>query len=751
VTVTGSAGGPWTVTFAGTHNGLNVPRMDGDAARLTSGTSIRTIEYVYDAASQITSASDPDSSYAYTYDNLGRVTKVDNNGTANTPRVELSATYDAHGNRTSLAAKLAGTDDFKTNYTFDALHRMTRIEQTGQSGGNTVAEKRIDLAYNAAGLFTEIVRYKDTDGGSANEVATAGYSYDALGRITGLSYKKGGNNLFTAYAWTYDRMNRVTQLSGQDGTSDYSYDSTSQLTATDHSFQTDESYTYDANGNRTMTGYTTGTNNRLTNDGTHSYQYDDEGNRKTRTKTSTGEKTEYTWDHRNRLTSVIEKNSSGDIVKQTDYTYDVYDRRLSKSIDADGAGPGAATVQRFVYYGHHIVMEFDGNNAGDLTHRYLHGPVIDQILADEEVTSLTQAGTMRWPLADNLGTVRDLVDSSATVLNHLKYDAYGKVTSESNAAVDFLFAFTGRERDEETGLQFNRARYYDPAVGRWISEDPIGFAAGDANLIRYVNNAPGNSSDPFGLQEQPLTPRSEPPKIEIIAPLEINDPTNPATIDLFIENFQNSILASQAEWQEAIENAAWDQTATDLTDDVIISGMQQSLFSAGWNALDPSLTISTQQMQDWINEVIGEDNQDLVFGGLFGAALAYYFTDPLGETGREELEQEIRDLPFGNSVADALSDLDLQILLEAAGIQTSQSYFDGVLSTNQEWSYNVFENQITVEFGASANMQNWIRPTEGVFVGPYVQGTVIFPGGERPQFRLDPTETGVGIKIEINR
>jgi hypothetical protein len=99
-----------------------------------------------------------------------------------------------------------------------------------------------------------------------------------------------------------------------------------------------------------------------------------------------------------------------------------------------------------------------GNNAGDLTHRYLHGPVIDQILADEEVTSLTQAGTMRWPLADNLGTVRDLVDSSATVLNHLMYDAYGKVTNESNAAVEFLFAFTGRERDEETGLRFNRAR-----------------------------------------------------------------------------------------------------------------------------------------------------------------------------------------------------------------------------------------------------------------------------------------------------
>jgi RHS repeat-associated protein len=75
------------------------------------------------------------------------------------------------------------------------------------------------------------------------------------------------------------------------------------------------------------------------------------------------------------------------------------------------------------------------------------------------------------------------------------------VTSETSAAVDFLFAFTGRERDEESGLQFNRARCYDPGVGRWISEDPIGFAAGDANLSRYVGNYPSIVSDAFGLAD----------------------------------------------------------------------------------------------------------------------------------------------------------------------------------------------------------------------------------------------------------
>ncbi|GIW93882.1 MAG: hypothetical protein KatS3mg110_1923 [Pirellulaceae bacterium] len=84
------------------------------------------------------------------------------------------------------------------------------------------------------------------------------------------------------------------------------------------------------------------------------------------------------------------------------------------------------------------------------------------------------------------------------MVNHLRYEAFGRITSETNAAVDFLFAFTGRERDEESGLFYYRARYYDPAVGRFISEDPLGFAAGDGNLARYVKNSPPQYRDSTG-------------------------------------------------------------------------------------------------------------------------------------------------------------------------------------------------------------------------------------------------------------
>ncbi len=90
---------------------------------------------------------------------------------------------------------------------------------------------------------------------------------------------------------------------------------------------------------------------------------------------------------------------------------------------------------------------------------------------------------------------------STTVVNKIDYDSFGNVVSETNAAVDHIFGFTGRERDEESDLYYYRARYYDPRLAQFISEDPIGFEAGDANTRRYVGNDPVNRVDPSGLEE----------------------------------------------------------------------------------------------------------------------------------------------------------------------------------------------------------------------------------------------------------
>jgi hypothetical protein len=141
-------------------------------------------------------------------------------------------------------------------------------------------------------------------------------------------------------------------------------------------------------------------NNRLLSDGTHTYTYDFEGNRTKKTVTATGEATEYEWDHRNRLVRVTHLDSVGDPVQTLDYVYDVLDRRIGKT-DTPGVGPGY--TERYVYDGEHLALKF-GSSA--LANRYLHGPVIDQILADEQVSSLSSPGDVLWPLVDNLRAVQ---------------------------------------------------------------------------------------------------------------------------------------------------------------------------------------------------------------------------------------------------------------------------------------------------------------------------------------------------------
>ncbi|MEI6352251.1 MAG: RHS repeat-associated core domain-containing protein, partial [Verrucomicrobiota bacterium] len=84
------------------------------------------------------------------------------------------------------------------------------------------------------------------------------------------------------------------------------------------------------------------------------------------------------------------------------------------------------------------------------------------------------------------------------VVEHRQYDSFGKVLART-ANVGVAFGYTGRPIDEKTGLSDDRARFYDPGVGRFINEDPSGFKGGDTNLFRYVGNDPLDRVDPSGL------------------------------------------------------------------------------------------------------------------------------------------------------------------------------------------------------------------------------------------------------------
>ena len=165
------------------------------------------------------------------------------------------------------------------------------------------------------------------------------------------------------------------------------------------------------------------------------------------------------------------------------YTYDPLDRRIG--IQDNG-------IQTWVVWDSPQPYA-DFNGSGTLQERYLYGPAVDEVLARTD-----SVGTTSWYLTDREGSIRNLADSSGTVTGTITYDGFGKVLS-SSGAVD-RFGYTGREYDPTTGLQYNRERYYDAALGRWTQEDKIGFAGRDPNLERYVGNSPTNASDPSGLE-----------------------------------------------------------------------------------------------------------------------------------------------------------------------------------------------------------------------------------------------------------
>jgi RHS repeat-associated protein len=193
------------------------------------------------------------------------------------------------------------------------------------------------------------------------------------------------------------------------------------------------------------------------------------------------------------------------------YNYDAQDRRIQRAHDANGTAAGGVTSQYFVYDGADLSMTF--GSAGELTHRYLYGPQVDQVLVDEVFAEGTGgqrvSDDVLWLLADHQGSIRNVVDADGVLRNRIEYDSFGNILEEgvpqpegggsSVEAIDQLFYYTGQERDAATGWQLHGQRWYMPETGRYASEDPV---AADVNLYRYAHNNPVLYTDPTGLYTQ---------------------------------------------------------------------------------------------------------------------------------------------------------------------------------------------------------------------------------------------------------
>jgi RHS repeat-associated protein len=224
--------------------------------------------------------------------------------------------------------------------------------------------------------------------------------------------------------------------------------------------------------------------------------FDAQGNQVEKQSVSTSDTWLYGYDTLNRLTSVTEKSNGTTVNFAVTYTYDVQNNLVQESTWTSGVG---TVVTRFDYDGTNVWAQTDGSN--NLLVRYTWGPGTNQILT-RTTASGANAGVEAY-FTDRLGSVVDIQNwATGALVDHSSYTGYG-VRTDSNAGVGDGYGYTGVWSDSNTGLQWNNARWYDPKQGRWISEDPIGFAGGQSNLSQYVGNDPMNLTDPSGLAPAP--------------------------------------------------------------------------------------------------------------------------------------------------------------------------------------------------------------------------------------------------------
>jgi RHS repeat-associated protein len=522
-------------------------------SRLTSLTDPRGFStlYNYDPLNRVTSITDAQSGVtgfgydpngnlltvtdaknqttSYTYDNMDRLaTRMD-------PLTrQESYTYDFNGNLLTFTDRKNQVSTF----TYDALNR--RINSTyadssatvmsyDQAGRLAAAEDstagRIEFSYDILDRLTQELTPQGTvaygydvlgrrTSMTANGQASTSYGYDDASRLTAV------NQGTQTVGLGYDNAGHRTSLTYPNGVNTvYSYDNASRLTNITHqgpSALIDSlTYNYDTAGNRISTTRANGTATDLPqavqaaydaaneeiqfNNATPNLTYDANGN--LTSQADVNGTTTYTWDARNRLISI-----SGPSVSAS-FEYDALGRRTSKTING--------TTTEYQYDGNDIIAEIGGDAVGATYLRSLNidEPFIRQGNADE------------YYHTDALGSILALSDQTGTVQSTYQYEAFGETTISGTSTNPFQY--TGRENDD-TGLYYNRARYYSSTLKRFLSEDLLSIedlqilrqsttlnhlivASGDIfyqsylrdpkhfNSYSYVQNSPVLFKDPNGL------------------------------------------------------------------------------------------------------------------------------------------------------------------------------------------------------------------------------------------------------------
>ncbi|MEG5082027.1 putative Ig domain-containing protein [Microcoleus sp. AT8-B4] len=401
-------------------------------------TSGNSIEYKYDSG-QVSEVKTPTRTTGYTYDSEGRLKTV------STPDMgTVTYEYDSLGNlwKTSYPNNLAETR------TYDNLGRLD-VVKTAKIDPITQQELQVissfDYAVDAVGNRKEVVEQ------NGRKVE---YEYDDLNRLLEekVSNDPNGNNRVLGY--TYDAVgNRLTKTDSVSGVTTYTYNNLNQLDFLNASGVVTD-YTYDDSGN--LISEVTGNNSTV-------YRWENDGE--------------------NRLVGVTV--TEGGITRNVEYKYNDRGIRVGKVVDGVETRYLIDELQPYSQ----VVEEYDA--AGNPKASYVYG---------YDLVGKLQGNQPSFYHADGLGSTRLLTNGLGGVTDSYSYDAYGNLIAATGGSNN-AYLFAGEQRDTETGLDYLRARYYDPFLGRFVSADAYEGTLNDPMSLhdyQYAHANPVVNTDPSG-------------------------------------------------------------------------------------------------------------------------------------------------------------------------------------------------------------------------------------------------------------
>ncbi|WP_188365549.1 RHS repeat protein [Marinicella pacifica] len=475
--------------------------------------------YTYDANGNIATKTNPQGQLIeYTYDYANRNTQTEFHTDAGTLDVTVSYGYN---NRGSLVSYNDGTSQGVMTYDSAQQKLSETIQYDGQSFGHSYSyhpdgEKStftgIDgitysYFYNELGLLNNVVipnegniTYQNFKWSRPQTVSYPGGSqrtntYDGLQRLKSFTVKKPDNTPIMTYEYTYTPAGNISHKSTEHGAYQYGYDELNRLTNADYPVLTDESFTYDALGNRktdSNTGVTEwlyNQNNQLLNSVSSQYEYDANGNQ-TIEKDPQGQIIrQYIYNTQNRLGEI--KDGSNQTIAS--YYYDPFGRRLSKTV----TNPDQSTTKTYFHYS-------DEGYSAEIT----DGEIISYVFHPQRTWSTNpilkkQNNTYYYYQNDHLDTPQIIHNNQGEVVNAKEMKAFGGWQT-TVSIIDDEMGFPGHYLDNTTLYFYNLNRNYSSNTGRYIQSDPLKIEGG-FNMYVYAFLNPNVNFDPLGLSTLGIT------------------------------------------------------------------------------------------------------------------------------------------------------------------------------------------------------------------------------------------------------